>query len=215
MSLIQVFNEAFDFVSCKYPDELTSVYDFLKIDLEQVDKRFFYAQYIHVVYCSGFKWKVVNERWPEIEAAYHEFDYNYVSRNPHSTRQNAEKIINHQAKIKAIINTAHYLREVSEEKFKQFLRDGKKNINLFTQLPYIGDITKYHLGLCLGFDVAKPDVHIQRLADYYRMDPFEMVNQLSAQTGHPVRIIDAVLWRASEQRIVHLTEDSEGSKPSE
>ena len=51
----------------------------------------------------------------------------------------------------------------------------------------------------MGFDVIKPDVHVQRIADYYDMDPFKMCEELSEQTGLPKRMIDAILWRAAEQ----------------
>jgi hypothetical protein len=35
-------------------------------------------------------------------------------------------------------------------------------------LPWIGNITKYHLAKNFGEDFAKPDVHLQRLADLER-----------------------------------------------
>ena len=117
-------------------------------------------------------------------------------------KKEALKIINYERKIDAIIKTTKWLHETSESEFKRFLLDAQKDIKIFKQLDYIGDITKYHLALCLGFNVAKPDVHLTRIAGHFNKDPLELCKKLSQETGYPVRIVDAILWRAAERGII-------------
>lgn len=212
MSLIQTFHDAEAFVKSHFPQELDAVYRFLSIELSDIDKEFFFLQYIHVVYCSGFKYEVVVKHWPQIQNAYYDFDYEKVDKNRDRSKQAALQIIRHQGKIAAILETASWLTHCDEKYFRTFLELASKKIDTFESLPYIGKVTKYHLGLCMGFDVVKPDVHIQRLADHYGLDPFEMCETLSEQTGYPRRVVDAILWRASKQGHIHLVATTKEAK---
>ena len=63
-------------------------------------------------------------------------------------------------------------------------------------LPWIGCITKYHLAKNFGADVAKPDVHLQRLAEHEGTTPQKLCADLAAATGFRVNTVDVVLWRA-------------------
>ena len=64
-------------------------------------------------------------------------------------------------------------------------------------LPWIGKITKYHLAKNLGIaDVAKPDVHLQRLADREGCSVQAMCERLALQVGYRVGTVDTILWRA-------------------
>lgn len=63
-------------------------------------------------------------------------------------------------------------------------------------LPFIGDITVYHLAKNFGMDVAKPDVHLQRLAVMENCSTQELCERLSRQTGLRIATVDTILWRA-------------------
>jgi hypothetical protein len=63
-------------------------------------------------------------------------------------------------------------------------------------LPWIGGITKYHLAKNFGLDLAKPDVHLVRLADREGCTVQALCERLAAQTGLRVATVDTVLWRA-------------------
>jgi hypothetical protein len=63
-------------------------------------------------------------------------------------------------------------------------------------LPWIGEITKYHLAKNLGADVAKPDVHLQRLGLANGCTPEELCRRLASDSGFRVATVDVVLWRA-------------------
>lgn len=63
-------------------------------------------------------------------------------------------------------------------------------------LPHIGPITKYHLAKNFGAQVAKPDVHLQRLADREGCTAQQLCERLAAETGRNVATVDVILWRA-------------------
>jgi hypothetical protein len=63
-------------------------------------------------------------------------------------------------------------------------------------LPWIGGITCYHLAKNFGADVAKPDVHLQRLADREGVTAQALCERLARDTGYRVATVDTVLWRA-------------------
>lgn len=78
---------------------------------------------------------------------------------------------------------------------REFLATDDRLAYLAT-LPWIGSITKYHLGKNLGLDVAKPDVHLQRMADREGCTAQELCERIARATGLRVATVDTVLWRA-------------------
>jgi hypothetical protein len=69
-------------------------------------------------------------------------------------------------------------------------------------IPWIGGITSYHLAKNFGAQVAKPDVHLQRLADRHSTTCQELCETLAERTGFKVATIDLILWRACAERIL-------------
>lgn len=69
-------------------------------------------------------------------------------------------------------------------------------------LPWIGSITKYHVAKNFGEDVAKPDVHLQRLADREGCTAQQLCERLAAETGLRVATVDTVLWRACANGVI-------------
>lgn len=70
-------------------------------------------------------------------------------------------------------------------------------------LPWIGGITKYHLAKNFGLDLAKPDVHLQRLAGREGCSVQQLCERLSLSTGLRVAAVDTVLWRACANGILN------------
>lgn len=70
-------------------------------------------------------------------------------------------------------------------------------------LPWIGGITKYHLAKNFGVDCAKPDVHLQRLADREGCTAQELCQRLAAETGYRVATVDLILWRACANGVLN------------
>ena len=76
-------------------------------------------------------------------------------------------------------------------------------IEFFSALPWIGPITKFHVAKNVGADVAKPDVHLNRLADREGLTAQELCDRLATETGYRAATIDLILWRACANGIIH------------
>lgn len=83
-----------------------------------------------------------------------------------------------------------------QELFEAFQTTCDPKTEWLGRLPWIGDITKYHLAKNFGVDCAKPDRHLQRLAEHYSTTPEALCKALAVETGHRAATVDVVLWRA-------------------
>jgi hypothetical protein len=72
----------------------------------------------------------------------------------------------------------------------------RSKLEFLQSLPWIGPVTRYHLAKNLGADVAKPDVHMERLARRDRTTTRTLCRRLGRRTGYRVATIDSILWRA-------------------
>lgn len=70
-------------------------------------------------------------------------------------------------------------------------------------LPWIGPITRYHVVKNFGADVAKPDVHLQRLADREGCAVQRLCERLADELQLSVSAVDTVLWRACANGILN------------
>jgi len=200
-ALFKLYRDSLHFVTAEHPDDLEILWDNFGMKMEDVGKQFFFAQYVHIVYCSGFKYQIVKDKWEAICKVYKDFDYAKVDWHRDSVEMEAmeEGMIRHQGKVKAILDTAHWLKEISNTGFLRFLEAGLKDIDTFKKLGYLGNKTKYHMGICLGFDVVKPDTHLEKIADHFKLPPLELCQLVADKYGVPIRLVDALFWRASEQ----------------
>ncbi|TIN82184.1 hypothetical protein [Mesorhizobium sp.] len=76
-------------------------------------------------------------------------------------------------------------------------------VEFCASLPWIGNITKYHLAKNFGADVAKPDVHLQRLADREGCTAQALCERLAKLTGYRAATVDVVLWRACANGVIN------------
>jgi hypothetical protein len=74
--------------------------------------------------------------------------------------------------------------------------DAGDQLAFLETLPWIGGITKYHLAKNFGLQLAKPDVHLQRLADREGCTAQALCERLAGELGLSVAAVDTVLWRA-------------------
>lgn len=79
--------------------------------------------------------------------------------------------------------------------FTEFMLAEDK-VEFCATLPWIGGITKYHLAKNFGAQVAKPDVHLQRLADREGVTCQALCERLADVSGYKVATVDLLLWRA-------------------
>jgi hypothetical protein len=69
-------------------------------------------------------------------------------------------------------------------------------------LPWIGAITRFHVSKNFGAQVAKPDVHLQRLADREGTTAQALCERLAGEMGLRVATVDTVLWRACANGVI-------------
>lgn len=75
-------------------------------------------------------------------------------------------------------------------------------ITFLADLPFIGAITKYHLARNFGLDFAKPDRHLERIAQDHGTTPAEMCAALAEASGDRIGTVDLVVWRAAERGLI-------------
>lgn len=110
-----------------------------------------------------------------------------------STGDSVSTVFGHKGKAAAI----DHVWSARSNLFGRFLATAREEQLAFLgALPFVGDITKYHLAKNCGLDVAKPDVHLQRLADREGCTVQNLCERLSKETGLRIATVDTVLWRA-------------------
>lgn len=141
----------------------------------------FALEAIYVICNSGMRFTVARIIYDKVVAAIND-------------GRSASTVFKHKGKARAIdriwrrrktLFTGFLVQDTDEERL-DYLRD----------LPWIGGITCYHLAKNFGAQVAKPDVHLQRLADREGVSAQTLCERLARETGHKVSAIDTVLWRA-------------------
>jgi len=144
----------------------------------------FCLEYIFVVCNSGMKSQIARQIFNKILGAIDD-------------KRPCSDVFGHKGKAKAI----DYMRVHYNGIFKEYQKAPDK-LEFCRGLPWIGDITKYHLVKNLGIDCIKPDRHLVRIANKYDTDPFSMCEELKHVTGDSLNTIDTTIWRAANLGIV-------------
>lgn len=146
----------------------------------------FAGEAIWVILCSGMKEqiaRIIHERvWAAIKAG----------------KPVKGNVLGKSGKAAAIDTIWHD----RESLFRAFQESNDK-IEFCRSLPWIGNITKWHLAKNLGIDCAKPDIHLERVATYYGTTPFSLCADLASVTGDRIATVDLVIWRACNLGIIN------------
>jgi hypothetical protein len=113
-------------------------------------------------------------------------------------------------------------REIYQKQFYSLKTDEEK-VDFLGTLPYVGNITKYHLARNLGLNFAKYDIWIQRLAvalygDEFLLDKINnskindevkhscdlMFSHIQKCTGEKIGFIDVVLWKSCQTGLIKI-----------
>ncbi len=114
-----------------------------------------------------------------------------------SSGVSASTVFGHIGKAKAIDEIWHNRAELFEA--YQLAEDKP---GFCGTLPFVGPITMQHLAKNLGFNLAKGDVHLERLAKPEQCTPQQLCERLSKLSGYSVAAIDTILWRACAEGIL-------------
>ncbi len=133
------------------------------------------------------------------------YEYVYVVLNAGMKNQVAEKIfsaftregvnaIGHLGKRKAVTTAKdNFHAWFAVLSHKETIAE---QLEYLKSLPWIGDITKYHLARNIGLDVAKPDRHLVRFAKIFKYDDVQkMCTDISKKTNDRIGTVDVILWR--------------------
>lgn len=161
--------------------------DIEKVKFSDITKQDFFEEYVWAVLSAGMGEKVVEKIFPKIM---------HNINSPNKLRS----IFAHKGKVDAILYTKKNLDTIwkSLNSIKSF----DEKIEFLDSLKYIGEVNKYHLARNIGFNTAKPDRHLVRIARHYKTTPEDLCNKLAKETGDKVGVVDAVLWRASERGLI-------------
>lgn len=144
----------------------------------------FACETIWVILNSGMKEQIARKIWDRIQQGW---------LNGLSTAD----CFNHKGKVKAI----DYVSLKSKTLFASY-QDASDKIAFLQTIPFIGKITCFHLAKNLGHDCVKPDRHLVRIASVYNTTPDQLCEALSKSTGQKKCVIDIVIWRACNLKII-------------
>jgi len=111
--------------------------------------------------------------------------------------RSAKTVYGHPGKSAAIDEIWRKRRSLIHE-----FRETDDVIAFCARLPWLGPITKFHLAKNLGVNVAKPDVHLNRLAKPEGVTAQQLCERLASETGYRAATIDLILWRACADGII-------------
>jgi len=142
-----------------------------------------FRQYGWVVVNSGMKNQVAEKIWAKIQAA-------IAAGKPVSS------VFKHPGKAAAIQSGW----DDRNRRLKEFQavkdEDQEQVLDWLRGLPWIGQITCWHLAKNLGIDCAKPDRWLERVAAASDESVAGLCSRLADQSGDRVATVDLVIWRA-------------------
>jgi hypothetical protein len=98
------------------------------------------------------------------------------------------------AKNDAIVEIARRINFVGFAAFKESVV--LSPIQTLTSLPYIGNVTAWHLAKNLGLNVAKPDRHLIRVSERLGFrDAGSFCESLGRMVGEKTNVVDLIIWR--------------------
>lgn len=197
------FTSTIDLTSCSLEELWTEAYAYAKrYHLETMETfrkaantnltpALFWREYIWCVYTSGFNAKIVSQKIDAILAAYGDWKQ---AKDPTFIWEELQHLIANKQKYFAIRKTRILMQEMGWPAFRQRYLN---HVDSMSGLPFIGEVTKYHLARNLGFNTVKPDVHLNRLARRFGCaDAYALCSRICNQTerAEPLGVVDFVLW---------------------
>lgn len=192
-----------DLIGC-YLDAKSTVIEFGYADeidwqdtssLEGTTETDFLREAAWVVLSSGMRESVIRKKFKAITGAFLDWRNSaLIVKNQHQCIENALKFFGHQKKINAIMEICQRIDFEGYDNFKIGIT--KSGVSSLQTLPYIGQITCFHLAKNIGIDVVKPDRHLVRMSESLGFtSPEQLCSQISEFVGDSLRVVDIVLWR--------------------
>lgn len=162
---------------------------------EEITESDFLREGAWVILSCGMRESIVRRKFAKVSVAFHNWaSAQTIVDQSQVCRSEALSFFNSPPKIDAIIDMAHGIAATGFDIVKESIRtDG---VQYLQQFSYIGPITVFHLAKNIGFPVAKPDRHLERIAARTGYAcPQQMCEHLAEATGDSIPVVDLVLWR--------------------
>jgi len=191
------FRTAMSYMVENYHDELDGLKKLSPGTLKNITSKEFLSEYCWVIYGSGFKISIIEDKFDGIKKAFKDFDIEKLSKI--KSVEAVLRFFNNERKANSFLKGAQLIYREGFSKFKDRIQ--KEGPEALEELPGIGRVTKKLLARNIGLeDVAKDDVLIRRLVKYLdAADEKELVGYLSSEFGEKKGLVDGVLWRFCEQ----------------
>jgi hypothetical protein len=152
-----------------------------------------------VILCSGFREAVIRRHFDFISLCFCDWESaDLICQYAEHCRRTALARFANERKIQAIITTASHVQRIGFGEFKTCILNSP--IEALRTLPFIGEITVFHLAKNLGFPTSKPDRHLRKLASSLGYsNTGSLCQELSQRTGDSIQVVDLILWRFLER----------------
>lgn len=187
-----MFESAKAYCEKEHPDEVDRANSITPNTFKNLRSKQFLSEYCWVVYASGFKVAILETIFPDLKAAFKDFELDELAKMK-STKP-VLAIFNNERKANSFLAGS---KRIAQEGFSEFKKRLQNTcVDMLEELPGIGPITKFHLAKNIGLvDEAKPDVWLVRAADACSSTVKELVAFLSEKYGMSRHAVDVILWR--------------------
>ena len=174
----------------------------------------FVKEIFYVIMTSGFNQKTAKKYYLKI--------IDYLDKNNKISYTDLLTIFHNKNKIKAIESIWNNRTDIHNKFYK--LKSNEEKLNFLFNLPYIGEITKYHIARNLGINVVKYDIWIQRLSIALLKSNLKvntsklssdvkkicdnMFDEISKITGEKIGYIDVVLWKSCQKKFLLIDNEN-------
>jgi hypothetical protein len=172
---------------------------------EEISESRFLCELAWVILSAGMAEVVIRNKFAAISNCFLDWESaRSISASAFECVSKALRHFRHEGKIAAIANAACTVAAADsfEDVRARILLDPIRELQSF---HYIGPTTAFHIAKNMGFQVAKPDRHLVRLA---YCSGFESVEQfcgtIACFLGEDVRLVDTVLWRFATLHVDYI-----------
>jgi len=150
-----------------------------------------------VILCSGFSEKCIRKKFNMISLCFCDWkSAEDIIKQKELCTETALMCFSNKKKIDSIVKIADIIYTNGFENLKYKI--SKNPIEELKELPYIGNITANHLAKNLGYNIAKSDRHLQRMAEKNGYQSvLNFCRDISKESGDKISVVDIILWRFS------------------
>ena len=193
--------QAFKHLKKNDPDTLAWARNVGTTTFRNLRLKVFLSEYCWVVYASGFKVAIIQEKFPSLQKAFTDFDPKALSRM--RSIKAVLNVFNNKKKANCFLSGAQTVIGEGFSHFKHRLR--KEGVQMLQELPGIGPITKDHRAKNIGLaDVAKADIWLERAAKICgaRSVP-ELTAYIANHLGESQHVVDVAIWTYGKDGLLH------------